>query len=156
MPLSDVRIVDLPPLRVASALGFGRNPEREASSRITQFARARGLTLGAPGLRWFGFNNPNPTPGSPHYGYECWITVDQDVAAEPPIEIKRVPPGKYAVTRCVGLENIGRRWQALTVWVEDSPYRVPPHGARCLEEFLDPEEPDSRKWVIDLYMEVAS
>ncbi|MGD9676494.1 MAG: effector binding domain-containing protein [Candidatus Bipolaricaulia bacterium] len=156
MPLTDVRIVDLPPMIVASALGFGRNPEQQASSRIARFARAKGLTLATPGPRSFGFNNPNPTPGSPNYGYERWITVGPEVEAEPPIEIKRVPPGKYAVTRCVGLENIGRRWQALTVWVEDSPYHVPPHGARCLEEFLDPEEPDSRKWVIDLYMEVVS
>ncbi len=154
MPLTDVRIVDLPPMRVASALGYGRHPEDQAAGKIARFAQTIGLTSGGLGYRAFGFNNPNPSPGSPNYGYECWIAVGPGVEAEPPIEIKQVPAGKYAVTRCVGLPNIGQRWRALSVWVEDSPYRLPPRG-RCLEEFLNPAEPDRSKWVIDLYIEIA-
>jgi effector-binding domain-containing protein len=156
MPLTDVRIVDLEPMRVASALGYGRNPEDQAAGEITRFAHAIGLVPGGPGYRAFGFNNPNPSPGSPNYGYECWIVVGPGVKAEPPIEIKRVPAGKYAVTRCVGLQHIGQRWRALSVWVEDSPYRLPPAGGRCLEEFLNPAEQDRSKWVIDLYIEISA
>jgi effector-binding domain-containing protein len=156
MPLTDVRIVDVPPMRVASALGYGRNPEDQAAEKIARFAQAIGLIPGGPGYRAFGFNNPNPSPGSPNYGYECWLVVGSDVDAEPPIEIKRVSAGKYAVTRCVGLQHIGQRWRALSVWVEDSPYRFPPNGGRCLEEFLNPAEQDRAKWIIDLYIEIVA
>ncbi len=156
MSLTDVRIVDLPPLRVASALGYGRNPEDQAAAKIARFAHAIGLLPGGRDYRAFGFNNPNPSPGSPNYGYECWIVVGPDVEAEPPIEIKRVAPAKYAVTRCVGLQNIGQRWRALTVWVEDSPHKFPPGGGRCLEEFVNPTEQDRSKWVIDLYIEIVA
>lgn len=156
MPLTEVRIVDLPPMRVASALGYGRDPEDQAAGKIARFAHAIGLHPGAPGYRAFGFNNPNPSPGSPNYGYECWLVVDPAVEAEPPIEIKRVPAGKYAVTRCVGLQHIGQRWRSLSVWVEDSPYKFPPGSGRCLEEFVNPAEPDRSKWVIDLYIEIVA
>jgi hypothetical protein len=60
------------------------------------------LRPGAPGYRTFGFNNPDPSPGSPNYGYEIWLGVGPDVEESPPIEIKQVVLGKYAVTRCVG------------------------------------------------------
>jgi DNA gyrase inhibitor GyrI len=156
MPLTDVRIVDLEPMRVASALGYGRNPEDQAAGKIARFAQAIGLVPGSPGYRAFGFNNPHPSPGSPNYGYECWLVVGPGVEAASPIEIKRVSAGKYVVTRCVGLQHIGQRWRALSVWVEDSPYRLPPNGGRCLEEFLNPAEQERSKWVIDLYTEIVA
>jgi len=154
--LTDVRIVDLPPMRVASALGYGRHPEDEAVRKIDSFARRIGVRPGSPGHRIFGFNNPNPSPGSPNYGYESWLVVGTEVEAEPPIEIKRIPGGTYAVTRCVGLEHIGERWRALSAWVEDSPYKRSPHGPRCLEEALSHGEPDTTKWVFDLYIDIAA
>ena len=43
--------------------------------------------------RFFGFNNPNPSPGSPNYGYEQWLTVGPEVQAEGGIVIKEIPPG---------------------------------------------------------------
>ena len=152
----EVRIVELPAMRVASTLGFGPHPEDQAVERIMRFARTVGLLPGGRGYRTFGFDNPSPSPGSPNYGYECWLVVGPDVEAEPPIVIKRVAAGKYAVTRCVGLQHIGQRWRALCVWVEDSPYRLPPNGGRCLEEFLNPAEQDRSKWVIDLYIEIVA
>ncbi|MEW5826674.1 MAG: GyrI-like domain-containing protein [Candidatus Bipolaricaulota bacterium] len=155
MPLTEVRIVDLPPMRVASALGFGRHPEDQASTAITRFARAKGWVPGSPGVRLFGFSNPNPTPGSPNYGYEGWLVVGPEVDAEPPIEIERVPAGKYAVTHCVGLEHLGERWRALSVWVEGSPDRFPACGDRCLEEFLNLMERDRSQWAIDLHIVIG-
>jgi DNA gyrase inhibitor GyrI len=109
----------------------------------------------APRYRTFGFNNPDPSPGSTNYGYEIWLVVDPDVEALPSVEAKRVEAGKYAVTRCVGLARIGERWRALSAWVEESPYQRPAHGCRCLEEPLSPGEPDRAKWVFDLYLEIA-
>ncbi len=155
MPLTDVRIIDLPPMRVASALGYGRHPEDEAVGKIVRFAESIGLRVGGPDYRTFGFNNPDPSPGSPNYGYEIWLAVGPDVEESPPIEIKRVVAGKYAVMRCVGLGHIGERWRALSAWVEESPYKRPARGGRWLEEPLSPGESDRAKWVFDLYLEVA-
>jgi len=155
MALKDVRIVDLPPMRVASALGYGTEPENQAASMITEFSRSIGLEPGDPGYRTFGFNNPNPSPGSPNYGYEMWLVVGPEVEAEEPIQIKDVPGAKYAVTRFTGLSNIGRVWRELVAWFEDSPYTRPPNWCTCLEEVVNPTETDPDKWVFDLYLPIA-
>lgn len=156
MELSDVRIVDLPPMRVASALGYGKNPEDQAATMIGEFARKIGIEPGSPAYRTFGFDNPGPSPGSPNYGYEIWLVVGPDVEAEEPIEIKDIPGGKYAVTRFTGLPQIGDCWRALVAWFEDSPYTRPPNWANGLEEILNPTETDPEKWVFDLYLPIAA
>ena len=152
----DVRIVDLLPMRVASALGYGTHPEDLAWQKISGFAATLGLKPGNPDYRTFGFNNPNPTPGSPNYGYEIWLVVGPDIEAEPPIEIKEIPGAKYAVTRFTGISNIGRVWRELVTWFEDSPYTRPPNWCTCLEEILNPAETDPEKWSFDLYLPIAA
>ena len=156
MTLKDVQIVDLSPMRVASALGYGTEPENQAAGMIVEFAKSIGLTPGDPGYRTFGFNNPNPSPGSPNYGYEIWLVIGSDVEAEEPITIKDVPGAKYAVTRFTGLSNIGRAWRELVAWFEDSPYTRPPNWANGLEEVLNPTETDPEKWLFDLYLPIAA
>lgn len=155
MTLKDVRIVDLPAMRVASALGYGEAPEDLAWQKISAFAGALGLKPGDPGYRTFGFNNPNPSPGSPNYGYELWLVVEPDVEAEPPIEIKEIPGSRYAVARFTGLSNIGRVWRELVAWFEDSPYTRSPNWCTCLEEVINPAETDPEKWTFDLYLPIA-
>ncbi|NIW49114.1 MAG: MerR family transcriptional regulator, partial [Gammaproteobacteria bacterium] len=63
-----VRIVKLEPMTIASTYGFGEQPEIEAWEKLLSWAREIGLSL--KDHRFFGFNNPNPSPGSPNYGYE--------------------------------------------------------------------------------------
>lgn len=155
MTLSDVRIVDLPPMRVASALGYGTQPENQAVEMIYRFARSRKIEPGSPGWRCFGFNNPNPSPGSPNYGYEIWLVVEPSITAEPPIEIKNIPGAKYAVTRFTGLSMIGTVWRELVAWFEDSPYTRPPNWSTCLEEIVNPLEQNPEKWDFDLYLPIA-
>jgi effector-binding domain-containing protein len=155
MTLKDIRIVDLPPMRVASALGYGTEPETQASILITKFAKSIGLEPGKPGYRTFGFNNPNPSPGSPNYGYEIWLVVGEDVTASDPIAIKEIPGGKYAVTQFTGLPKIGASWRALVAWFEDSAYTRPPNWCRCLEEVVNPAETDPEKWTFNLYLPIA-
>lgn len=155
MALTDVRIVELPPMRVASVLGYGERPEDEAVRRIMQFARSIGIEPGSPGYRTFGFDNPSPSSASPNYGYEVWLVVGPGVSAEEPVEIKEIPAATYAVTRCVGLANIGRCWRELLAWFEDSPYVRPLQRPWYLEEPLSPFERDTAKWVFDLYMPIA-
>jgi hypothetical protein len=78
MQAETIEIVRLEPMRVARVWAFAPNPEEQAWQKLTAFAGPRGLLTA--GHRIFGFNNPNPSAGSPNYGYEYWITVDGDVA----------------------------------------------------------------------------
>jgi DNA gyrase inhibitor GyrI len=162
-----VRIVKLEPMRVATALGFGPSPEPLAWDKIINFMKANDLLDDLESLRFFGFNNPNPSPGSPNYGYEQWVTVGPEVDAGDDIKIINFPGGTYAVARCEGLADIGNIWKQLVAWHEDSPYEKSPNYYQCLEEVLNPavfitpdgesvEDEESYDAVIfDLYLPVA-
>ena len=123
-----VEIVRLEPLRVASAWAFGPNPEELAWQQLLAFARPQGLLTTEH--RIFGFNNPNPSAGSPNYGYEFWITVTPEVAPADGVRIIETPGGLYAVLTAdvTGnfYETIPAAWQRLDSWVAASTYR---HGA---------------------------
>jgi effector-binding domain-containing protein len=153
MSESDVRIVKMEPMRVASALGFGASPEELASQKMLAFMEARGLRF--EDVRWFGFNNPSPSPGSPNYGYEVWITVGPGVEGEGDVSIKEIPARHYAVTHCAGLETIGRDWRQLVLWFEASPYQRPPHWVECLEHLLTPPTLPEDQYTFDLYLPIA-
>ena len=149
----EVRIVDREPMRVASVLGFGESPEPLASDKMLAFMESKGLSF--EDVQWFGFNNPNPSPGSPNYGYEVWITVGPEIEGEGEVTIKEIPARRYAVTGFTGLENIGRVWRELVLWFEDSPYRKPPHWHECLEHLLVHPGTPYDDYAFDLYLPIA-
>lgn len=132
----EVRIVNLEPMHVACALGYGESPEEMAWDKIITWARAKGMLDDLKACRFFGFNNPNPSPGSPNYGYEQWIVIDPDTEVEGEITAKEFPGGLFAVARCQ-LNNIGEVWKELVLWQEDSNYKM--GNVQCLEEALNPE-----------------
>lgn len=149
----EVRIAKLAPLRVACTHGFGESPEKVATEKVLPFAEAREL-LDREGARWFGFNNPDPSPGSPNYGYDVWISVGPEVEAEGEVTIQEFPGGLYAVARCEGLQNIGEVWKRLCTWREDSPYKKAHH--QWLEELLVIPPPERLEdFVFDLYLPIA-
>jgi effector-binding domain-containing protein len=148
----EVQIVQMEPMRVACAHGFGESPEHEAWDKILAFARSKGLDTQQ--ARFFGFNNPSPSPGSPNYGYEQWMTVGRDVEGEDDIVIKEIPSRTYAVTHFKGLENIGKEWQQLVLWFEDGPYRKPSHWCECLEELLTPPDVPPEEYIFNLYLPI--
>jgi DNA gyrase inhibitor GyrI len=150
MDTVDIRILRLPRLRVASALGFGSQPEIIAWEKILAFVAAKNLMQAAPPPRFFGFNNPDPSAGSPNYGYEQWVTIGAEVQAEDEITLKDFPGGLYAVLCCPGIPNPDI-WRKLIVWRETSPYRMGNH--QWLEELLSP--PGSGEFLFDLYLPVA-
>ena len=152
----DVRIVRLEPVRVASFWGFGKSPEGLAWEKLLDWARPRGL-LGDPEQhRLFGFNNPDPSAGSPNYGYEVWIVVSPDAEPEGEARILGFDGGLYAVTRCVvpkgQFEVIGATWKKLVTWREDSKYKCGTH--QWLEESLPMDLPGT-EFVLDLYLPIA-
>lgn len=147
----EVRIVTLEAMRVASASGFGEQPELQAWNTLLTWAKDRGINLKE--RRFFGFNNPNPTPGSPNYGYEQWITVGPEAKSDEGIEIKEFPGGLYAVTRCEGLQHISDIWMQLAVWREDSHYQEAHH--QWFEECFTPEAERLEDYIFDLYAPIA-
>ncbi len=149
----EVRIVELEPMRVAYALGFGPSPEPIAWDNILAYGKAKGLLEDLNQLRFFGFNNPNPSPGSPNYGYEQWMTVGDEFEAEGEVKIKEFSGGLYAVTRFKDLNKIGNVWKALVVWQEDSKYKHGNH--QWLEEQRSPPDtPSFEDMVFDLYLPI--
>ncbi len=156
----DVRIVRLKPMRVASALGFGKAPETLAWKKILTWVESKGLLTRDATPRFFGFNNPSPSPGSPDYGYEQWIAVGPEVQAAGDVEIKEFPGGLFAVARCKGIPNIGPTWEQLAEWLKKSPYQPGHH--QWLEETLTPlrsladfEKASMDDFVMDLYLPIG-
>ena len=151
----EVGIVRLGPMRVASAHGFGQNPEEIAWSKILAYAEAKQLLDTGEGRRFFGFNNPNPAPGSPNYGYEQWMTVGPEIEGEDDVSIKEIPSRLYAVARCEGLDTITETWRQLVIWFEDSHYKKPAHYHHCLEELLVPPDAPYEDYVFDLLLPIT-
>jgi effector-binding domain-containing protein len=134
----EVKIVSLEPMRVAVAHGFGSSPELEAWHKIVNYLKSRGRLDQLEGLRFFGYNNPNPSPGSPNYGYDQWVTIGDDEQVSDDLKAYDFPGGKYAVTSFQGLNNITTVWGRLVQWHEDHGYQKPPNYLQCLEELINP------------------
>lgn len=150
-----VRIIRLEPMRVASVHAFGESPEHAAWDRLLGWARPRGL-LDEPGdLRIFGFNNPDPSPGSQNYGYEFWIAVGPEVQSDDVAEVKDFDGGLYAVTRCKSVDTITETWHRLATWLENSQHEFGEH--QWLEGHVSPVfTPQSdEELVLDLYAPIA-
>ncbi len=148
----EVRIVRLEPMRVAAAYGFGGSPEAQAWAKLNAWMASRGIPVDTKAHRFFGFNNPCPSPGSPNYGYEQWITVGPQVEPEGEIQVKDFYGGLYAVTRCK-LANITEAWHRLNAWREDSHYKQAYH--QWLEECLTPGFTPEEEMEFDLYLPIS-
>ncbi|MEW5872336.1 MAG: GyrI-like domain-containing protein [Chloroflexota bacterium] len=149
----DIRIETLPPMRLISAYGFGPSPEMVAADKMAAFLKAKGLLEGyGSAIPHYGFNNPNPSHGSPNYGYEIWALLPPEVEPEGDLRLVAFNGGLYAVTCFENLENIGRVWGELVQWRESSPYLEASH--QWLEHLLNPLEPDPAKYVFELYLPV--
>lgn len=152
----EVRIVKLPPMRVACVHGFGEGPEEQAFDKMKAWAQAHDL-LGQP-CRLFGYNNPDPSPGSPNYGYDVWLTVDESVQADGEARIIEFPGGLYAVTRFEvknPWEDIPGTWRKLVKWMEASQYRHGQH--QWLEEHIGPldEMGGNQPFTLDLHLPIT-
>jgi DNA gyrase inhibitor GyrI len=156
MSEKDVRIVNLGPLRAARFHAYGEGPETMAWEKLAAWAEPRGLLDYSEAHRIYGFNNPNPAPGSPAYGYEYWITVTEEETAGEEVEIVTFPGGLYAVTTCAvrnPWDDIPATWQRLVAWREASPYSPADH--QWLERHLHVGSP-GHEFDLDLYLPVGN
>ena len=152
----EIRIVTLPPMRMVSVHGFGEGPELLAWEKLAAWAGPKGYLDDREAHPIFGFNNPNPSPGSPNYGYEFWMKVDPAEAPEGDVRVVDFNGGLYAVLRCTVRDGpdteIPEAWQRLVMWREQSNYRRGTH--QWLEEPLAVETPGEH-FTLDLYLPLA-
>ncbi len=146
----EVRIVKLDPMHVAVSYGFGKEPETIAWDILKAWIEAQGINPNEH--RFFGFNNPNPSPGSPNYGYEQWITIDPGTNLSEEMKAKDFPGGLYAVTRCK-LTDIGPAWKRLARWRENSKYTYGHH--QWLEENVSDVYAAFEDLVMDIYLPIT-
>ena len=148
-----IQIKNLKPMRMISAYGFGSEPEGIAWNKLKAFAVEKGLYEDGDPPSTYGFNNPNPSHGSPNYGYEIWLPVDSSIEPEGDLRIIDFPGGLYAVTNFKSLENIGQVWGELVKWREASKYRPGHH--QWLEELLTSPDNPPEDFVFNLYLPIA-
>jgi hypothetical protein len=84
---TEIRRVTLPAMRMASVHGFGQGPELRAWEKLEAWAGPKGYLDDREAHPIFGFNNPNPSPGSPNYGYEFWMKVGPEEEPEGDVRI---------------------------------------------------------------------
>lgn len=148
-----VRIVKLEGMRMLSSYGFGKEPEGIAWEKLMAFITKKGLFKEAPHPSTYGFNNPNPSEGSPNYGYEIWLPVGPQVEPEGDLRIIDFGGGFYAVTTFKGLSNIGDVWGRLVKWRETSKYKNGHH--QWLEELIPSPEKSTEEYTFNLYLPIS-
>ncbi len=161
MDEKDIRIVTLPPMRVASVVVISETPEMDAWARMRAWADEKGLLGNLDKHPIFGFNEPPPQPGKREYGYMFWIRVGDDIESDDVVEVKEVDGGEYAVTTCVLKEELESEffrergflesWWRLEEWAKAHGYKYRGHPG--LEKPHDPDAgPDM---VLDFYYPIA-
>ena len=85
---------------------------------MDMFIRSSKLYEIKPDARMFGFNNPEPQPGSDYHGYEDWITIPDDMEVASPIVKKHYDGGLYAAYT-INFPDF-YEWNFLKEWVKNS------------------------------------
>ena len=149
----EVKIIELPPMRMLSSYGFGKEPENTAWEKLRSFMQKHKMEKGSKFPPTYGFNNPDPYNGSPNYGYEIWLPVDKDVQPEGDLRVINFRGGLYAVTRFKDISIIGKVWGELVQWQESSKYKLGAH--QWLEHLLEGPDQPIEEFKFDLYLPIA-
>lgn len=120
--IKNIKLVTLEEMRVISFHGYGTGPEEIAWQRLRDWIKHNGHEDMVMQQRFFGFNNPNPSPGSENYGYEQWMTLPAEYVPQEGETIKTLTGGLFAVGGFRGStpESFGEAWQTLADWRMDS------------------------------------
>jgi AraC family transcriptional regulator len=152
-----VKIMTLPPMRMATFYAYSTTPEHDAWQKLYNWAKAQNLWEDPPAIRIFGFDNPSPSEGSPNRGYEFWLTIGPELQVGDEIRIKEFPGGTYGVMHCDvssadPFDIIPATWQKLVKWLESSHYKY--GNDPCLEEHLTRKETPDQGFLLDLYIPI--
>lgn len=146
----DVRVVKIKPMRIAVSHAFSKTPEKDSITVLIEWAKPKGLLDDPSKYLWFGHNNPPPSPNLKEYGYDSILTIGPEIEPDKNIQVKEIAGGLYAVIR-TNLKNIGKMWEWLYKWVNNSEYTIAGHG---LEEFLNPLESSVDNYIFDLWLPI--
>jgi DNA gyrase inhibitor GyrI len=135
------------------------NPEEEALKKITEYAKANGITQKE--ARLFG-RNTYPTDAPEPHGYEYYLTVQKGVKPKGEISVKEVPGGLYAVLELKNLFLLSEGWKQLFTWVESNGHE--PVGVSkgehgwvngAFEELVNwSENKASTEWIFRLWVQL--
>jgi AraC family transcriptional regulator len=157
MTEEQIRIMTLPPMRVASFYAYGESPETDAWGKMIRWAKKHSCWQEPPATRIFGFDNPEPADGTPNHGYEFWLTIGPDVQEDEQVKIKEFAGGLYAVIHCDVSGNpwdiIPLTWGKLVKWRESSHYQYGNH--QWLEEHLTRPQTNASGFLLDLYLPIS-
>ncbi len=147
MKSSEIRVLQLEPLRLATLLGSGRTPERSAWRALLDWARQNGCLETTPAPRFFGYDVWRTKDT---HDYRVMMTISADHRRDSTIDIMTLPGGMYAVQRVRGIGNIPQAWQQLDDWLTDSDYQLGHH--QWLEEHIAFIDLPDEEYVLDLYL----
>ena len=147
MSSSDIRVVQLEPLRLATLVGTGLTPELNGWQMLLRWAQEHGCLDAKPAPRFFGYDVWRAKDA---HDYRVLMTVSENCCRDSQIDVITLPGGIYAVHRVHGTRSIPGAWQQLDDWLNDSSYQLGQH--QWLEEhirFIDLPEQD---FLLDLYL----
>jgi len=132
---SDVRIVYVPPMTIASAyvtgdFEWGVGPE--ATSKIEQFVQETGLLKIKPDARAMGFAFSSEMPPKK---YEAWVSIPEDMEVKAPLTKKTFGGGMFAAH--VLPDWNFQYWGLLEEWVKASQRYEEAEGMPHFEEVLN-------------------
>jgi DNA gyrase inhibitor GyrI len=120
----EIRVVSVPPVRVARFQAITPTPEMDAFAMMQAWAGPKGHLEDPAAHPVFGFNNPDSTVENPQHGYEFWVGVGAEEADEK-VAYQDFAGGLYAVSECVLSDDqvdYLASWGRLESWVRDQGY----------------------------------
>jgi DNA gyrase inhibitor GyrI len=153
----DIKVLKkLEPMKVAYYRTYSKTPENDAFKVLQAWAERTGLTEDESKYRVFGFDTPDSKYGDEVYGFEVWMTVDNDIVVDDEkVKSKKFEGGLYAVTSTT-ISDIVKTWDRFREWLKISKYGLGSH--QYLEEHLPFNEWNKDKTQgdhkVDLYMPI--
>ncbi len=146
-----VRIEKLEAMTLICFNGFGTEPETQALELLHQWAKAHDQHG-----RIFGYNNPDPSEGSPNYGYDACMVVDAETQVVEGARIRHMEEGLFAALLCPVKKpwvDIPGSWRRLVHWADANDYSFDSY--QCYEEHLpnDNNDPDVL-FTLDLFLPI--
>jgi len=118
--LTDVRIIYLPPMTVATASACGENCEGKALEMTERFVKERNILKIKPDIRQFGFDCSMGATGVGENSnkYQVWVSIPDDMEVPEPL-VKRTFKGGLYASHMIKMGDF-HHWDFLREWVNNS------------------------------------
>lgn len=135
---SVIKIITLPPMRVAYSIAVGTSPEDEAMGPVLEWIKSSNLLSTA---RFFGGNvKPMPTRAGTPYGYGMCATIPDGISVPEHLKEMVLPGGLFALLE--SSEDVSLSWNTLmNELAKDRRYKSD-RSRLCLEEHIRNDRPD--------------